>query len=113
MHELALTEGIIDIVNSEARKRNFTKVQKITLKIGEYSGVIPECILEFFPLAAKDTAAQDAEVEIQEIKADFRCLECGHTGLPEKTTHCCTECGSASIKMISGREFYVESLTVE
>ena len=57
MHELALTEGILSIVASEQKKQAFTRVLEISLKVGEYSGVIPSCIEEFFPLAAKGTAA--------------------------------------------------------
>ena len=51
MHELALTEGIISIVESEKKKHGFERVSEISLKLGEYSGVIPECMEEFFPIA--------------------------------------------------------------
>ena len=44
MHELALTEGIISIVESEKKKHGFGRVSEISLKLGEYSGVIPECM---------------------------------------------------------------------
>ena len=57
MHELALTEGIISIVESEKKKHGFERVSEISLKLGEYSGVIPECMEEFFPIASKGTAA--------------------------------------------------------
>ena len=62
MHELALTEGILKIVLSEQKKNAFTRVLEIDLKIGEYSGIIPSCIEEFFPLVAKDTPAEGAEL---------------------------------------------------
>jgi Zn finger protein HypA/HybF involved in hydrogenase expression len=50
MHELALTEGIIEIVREQAEKNGFSRVLEISLKVGEYSGVIPECLQEFFPM---------------------------------------------------------------
>ena len=56
MHELALTEGIISIVESEKKKHGFERVSEISLKLGEYSGVIPECMGEFFPIASKGAA---------------------------------------------------------
>ena len=52
MHELALTEGIISIVESEKKKHGFERVSEISLKLGEYSGVIPECMEEFFPISS-------------------------------------------------------------
>ena len=53
MHELALTEGILSIVSSEQKKNGFSRVLEIDLRIGEYSGVIPGCIEEFFPMVAE------------------------------------------------------------
>ena len=50
MHELALTEGIIQIVREQAEKNGFDRVLEIRLRVGEYSGIIPECLLEFFPI---------------------------------------------------------------
>lgn len=113
MHELALTKGIIDIVNCEAEKSGFKNVLEITLRVGEYSGIVPQCLREFFPIAAAGSVAEGAELVIEPVKARFRCLECGHEGEADRKSACCPECRSTAIKMTSGREFFVESLKVE
>ncbi|MGI5976897.1 MAG: hydrogenase maturation nickel metallochaperone HypA [Candidatus Limivicinus sp.] len=113
MHELAIAEGIIDIVNSEAREKGFTKVLEIRLSIGEYSGIVMECIKEFFPIAAAGSPAEHAKFEVQVVKARFRCLDCGYEGEVDRHEACCPLCKSCALKMISGREFYVDSLKVE
>jgi hydrogenase nickel incorporation protein HypA/HybF len=113
MHELALAEGIINIVESEKEKNGFDRVLEISLRIGEYSGVIPSCIEEFFPIAAKGTAAENAVLKIEWIPASFVCEDCGHTGAVSPHAACCAACGSTSIRMISGREFFVENIQVE
>lgn len=113
MHELAITKGIIDIVNSEAEKSGFKNVLEITLRVGEYSGIVPQCLMEFFPIAAAGSVAEGAELVIEPVKARFRCLECGHEGEADRKSACCPECRSTAIKMTSGREFFVESLKVE
>ena len=64
MHELAITKGIIDIVNSEAEKSGFKNVLEITLRVGEYSGIVPECLREFFPIAAAGSVAELAALVI-------------------------------------------------
>ena len=64
MHELAIAKGIIDIVNSEAREKGFRKVLEIKLSIGEYSGIIPDCLREFFPYAAAGTPFEAFDIEI-------------------------------------------------
>ena len=60
MHELAIAKGIIDIVNDEAEKQGFARVLEIKLKVGEFSGIVPDCLREFFPIAAAGTPASAA-----------------------------------------------------
>ena len=111
MHELAITEGIINIVNSEAEKQSFSKVLEITLAVGQYSGLVPDCIREFFPVASRGTIAENAEIVINTIEGEFECCDCGYKGKIDD--YSCPKCKSTSIKMIHGREFYVENLKVE
>ena len=113
MHELALTEGIIAIVREQAEKNGFTRVLEISLRVGEYSGVIPECLQEFFPFAAKDSPAEGARLLIRPVPAAFYCHGCGYEGAIPPRTACCPRCGSTAIRMTAGREFYVENLKVE
>lgn len=112
MHELAITNGIIDIVNSQAQESGFQNVLEINLKVGEYSGLVPECIREFFPIAAAGSVAEKARLNIEMIKGRFKCLDCGYEG-PADALHCCPECHSWALKMTQGREFFVDSLKVE
>ena len=113
MHELAIAQGIIEIVNSEAKKNGFKRVLEISLKMGELSGMVPDCLLEFFPVAAKGSAAEGAELSIEQVPARFQCLECGYEGEIDRKNACCAQCRSSAIRMTAGREFYVESLKVE
>ena len=110
MHELALTEGIIQIVREQAEKNGFDRVLEIRLRVGEYSGIVPECLLEFFPIASRGTPAEGAELVIQPVPASFRCFGCGYRGPIPARTACCPECGSTAIRMTAGREFFVEDL---
>ena len=113
MHELAIAESLIDLINREAADKNFRKVLGISLRAGEYSGIVPECIREFFPIAAKGSIAEEAELEIRSIPARFLCRDCGYEGSVDRKSACCPECGGVSIRMTAGREFFVESLRVE
>ena len=113
MHELTLAKGIIQIVESEAKKHGFTKVLEISLCIGEYSGIVPDCLREFFPLAAEGTPAQGAALRIESVPAAFQCLDCGYEGPVDRKEACCPRCKSSAIKLTAGREFYVANLKVE
>ena len=113
MHELAIAQGIIQIVDSEAKKRGFSRVLEIRLKIGEFSGILPDCLLEFFPIAAKGSAAEGAELCIEAVPGRFQCPDCGYEGPADRKNACCPTCGSVALRMTAGRELYVENLIVE
>ncbi len=113
MHELAIAESVIGLVSAEAKDKGFQKVISIRLRMGEYAGIVPECLREFFPFAAKGSVAEGAELEIEAVPAAFRCTDCGYEGAIDRRSACCPECGSFSVRMTAGREFFVESLKVE
>ena len=113
MHELALTKSLIDLVEREAKNQGFTRALEIRMKLGEYSGVIPGYILDLFPEASRGTAAEGAKLLFEQIPGRFRCAGCGYEGAVERKSACCPRCGSVGLRMITGREFYVESLKVE
>ena len=113
MHELAIAKGIIDIVKAEAENQGFRQVLEIKLRVGEFSGIVPDCLREFFPIAAAGTPAEKAELTMESIPARFRCLDCGYEGEADRKHACCPACRSTAVKMIAGREFYVESVKVE
>ena len=113
MHELSLAQGILDIVKAEEQKNGFTRVLEISLKVGEYSGIVPRCLEEFFPIAAAGSCAEGAKLSIEVLPSVFRCADCGFEGRPDRGRACCPSCGGEHIRMVSGREFYVENLMVE
>ena len=113
MHELSIAQSLIGLVESEAEKEGFARVLEIRLRMGEFSGIIPDCLREFFPLAAAGTKAEGAELVIETIPGRFRCTGCGYEGAIERRAACCPVCGGTAIRMISGREFFVENLKVE
>ena len=112
MHELSICQSVIELISSEAEDKGFESVLEIRLRVGEYSGLVPDCIREFFPYAAKGTVAEGAELCIESVPAAFKCLDCGYEGAVDRKAARCPACQSVSIRMTAGREFFVESLKV-
>lgn len=73
MHELAFTEGIIKLISQEAEKQGFTKCYSITLSVGDMSGIVPECIEGFFPIAAEGTIAEGARLYFNRCEESAGC----------------------------------------
>ena len=113
MHELALTKSLIELVEREAERQGFQRAVEIRMKLGEYSGVVPDYILDLFPKAARGTAAEGAALVFERVPACFACPVCGYEGPVQRREAKCPQCGGTSIRMTGGREFFVESLKVE
>jgi hydrogenase nickel incorporation protein HypA/HybF len=113
MHELAITESILRIAVDEANKHGASKVLSIKIKVGEFSGVVPQLIQEYYNIVSRDTEAEGAELVIDRVPVTIRCLDCGKAFAIDRAKIKCPECGSINIKMVTGREFYVDSMEVE
>ena len=113
MHELSIARSILAIVEQAAKDEGFGRVLEIRLKMGEYSGLVPECLEAFFPIASKGTPAEGARLVMGTLPAVFRCLDCGYEGPADRKNACCPECRGTALRMTQGREFYVEDLKVE
>lgn len=44
MHELSITQSMLELALSEAKKANASRIDKISLIIGEMSGVVDESV---------------------------------------------------------------------
>ncbi len=113
MHELAVTESILEIVTRHAEKAGAERVTAIYLVIGDLSSFIDESIQFYFDLLTPDTVAEGAVLHFHRIKTRFRCRTCGHEFEPVDHDWQCPECGALGGDVIAGKEFYVESIEIE
>lgn len=113
MHELAITQNIIEISSEEAEKHNAQKVKEIRIRVGELSGLIPDCIQYYFDIASKGTRVEGAKLIIDKVSIAIRCNECGFEEELAAKSYTCSNCGSYNIKITRGKEFLIDSLEVE
>lgn len=113
MHEMALAEGILDIVLSYADKNEAKKVTEISVLVGEMTGVVPESLDFCFESLSKGTKAEGAKLVLKHIPLVAKCLECGNETKVERYNFTCPKCKSLRMEIVSGRELRVESLEAE
>lgn len=113
MHEMALAEGILDIVLSYADKNKAQKVTSVSVLVGEMTGVVPESLDFCFTSLAKGTKAEGAQLVLKPVPLLAKCLDCGREAKIERYNFTCSECGSVRMEIISGRELRVESLEAD
>ena len=113
MHELSVTQSILNIALETAEKENAKKVNKIRLTIGEMTGCVPEYIQEYFDILSEGTIAHGAELVFDRTNAMAECMECGAKTHLIRFRFRCGSCGSQKLTIISGREFQVDSVDIE
>jgi hydrogenase nickel incorporation protein HypA/HybF len=113
MHEMALTQSILEIVLSAGQGAGAQSVRAIRLKTGAYSDVVPSLMQECFDLLAKDTIAQNAHLIFEPLPLTVRCRTCGWRGEIDKHHIACKSCGGDDLEMLTGREFYVDSIEAD
>ena len=110
MHELSITQGIIDICESHAAGR---RVLAIDVEIGELSSVVPDAVMFCFEACSQDTLLQGARINIIRIPGRGHCRDCdADTPLPA-IFGACQHCGSYQVKIVSGEELRVREIEVD
>ncbi len=108
MHELAITQSVVDAVLDRTGQR---KVTTVRLKVGRLSGVVPDAMRFCFDLVTAGTALEGADLEIEEPAGRASCRTCGSDFAVSDPILLC-DCGSADVEVKSGRELLVSSVEV-
>jgi len=112
MHELALAQGVVDIVEAQARVESFTRVRRIVLTVGALSHVEPEALRFGFESASRGTRAEGAELRIDRPEGGGTCMGCGEDVTLTQRGDACPRCGSYQVLVTSGEELRVAELEV-
>ena len=113
MHELAITQSILHIALEAAGAHGAQRIREIRIRMGDYCGVVPQCVQYYFDVLSRDTAAAGAELNFLRLPIRMRCRGCGWEGEVDKRHIQCAACGGTDLALLQGREFYVESLEAE
>jgi len=114
LHELGLTQGVLDIAVEHAKKNNADKILRVNVKAGEMVTVIDDSMQFFFEYLSTDTIAKGASLVIEHVPVVVRCLSCGEQSKVNKLEiYTCPKCKEHTVELISGKEFFVDSIEIE
>lgn len=113
MHELAMTQSIIELVEAQARKHGSDRVNKIKLRIGQFTGVVKEALEFSFDVIKQGTMAESAELQIEIVPLRKRCEPCDKVfGGNGDFDFFCPDCNRPA-EIVSGRELQIEYIDLE
>lgn len=112
MHEVSIMQNTLDLAIAQAREHGGSKIDCLTLKIGQLSGVIPEALEFAFEVLIQGTIAANAQLEIETIPVVCYCQHCDCHFQPEAYIYQCPNCQKISSDIVRGKELDLVSVVV-
>jgi hydrogenase nickel incorporation protein HypA/HybF len=106
MHELAITQSVVDMVVKRTAGR---QVSLVRLEVGQLSGVVPDAMEFCYELLISGTSLEGSTLVVDQIPGAGHCRSCGQDFALDDLILLCP-CGSAEVDVIAGRELRVLSV---
>jgi len=123
MHEVSIVSTLVDAVIKELGKYRVTKVNSITVIIGDLTNLGEEQMSFAYEIVTRGTILEGSEFIIEHEPIELRCKSCGFEGPakilkdPDFDTHsipvlACPECGGP-VDVIKGQSCVVKCMDIE
>lgn len=106
MHELSITQSIVEMVGERAGD---VRVHRLTLVIGRFSGVMPDALRFCFDVCTEGTVLEGAILEIIEPPGRGKCPDCGREQEIASLFDMCV-CGATGFDCIAGDELRIKEM---
>lgn len=113
VHELGLTQNIVELAIQHAVREQAQRVVSITVEIGALSGVVAEAVAFAFDVCSQGTLVEGARLEIRQIEGRGQCLDCTRQAVIRTLTHVCPHCGSLALETIQGQEMKFTEMEID
>jgi hydrogenase nickel incorporation protein HypA/HybF len=111
MHEYSIVQALMERVEAEARARRATAVHRLSVRIGELSGVEVNLLTAAYETFRERTICEKAELDLQTIAARWECPGCGGTiDRGERLT--CGRCARPA-RLAAGDEIMLDRIEME
>jgi len=112
LHEYAVTESILEIIQEETDKAGGERVDKVTIVIGDLSTFVDQSIEFYFQALSQGTVAEGAQLVFEKVKARAACCDCGNEFEPSRVCLSCPECHSPVFEVKEGNELFIDNLEI-
>lgn len=108
--ELTAARSILAKALVKVRESNAKRVRALHLVLGEISELDPQSIQKHWDEVSRGTPLERARLHFRFIEAEVQCMACFAKYHPLNGEIHCPHCGSYGAKVLSGEEFYLESI---
>ncbi len=112
MHEMAIAQSILELVEEHAQKDHFDRVRTLRIAIGALSHVDPTALEFGFEVVARGTVADGAKLVIERPAGIGYCTDCCKTIAVERLGDPCPSCSGFKWMVTAGDDMRVVDLEV-
>ncbi|MGC9157575.1 MAG: hydrogenase maturation nickel metallochaperone HypA [Terracidiphilus sp.] len=114
MHELSITESIVETVIESLAAYPGTRVLEVRLRVGALASVVPDSLEFCYGIATEGTPLEGSRLVIRSLPVVIHCGPCGLDAEMEGV-QCfrCPRCGTPSNDLRQGRELEIDSIEIE
>jgi len=112
MHEMSLCEGMLEILQEQAKTQNYSVVKTVFLEIGKLSNVEPDAMRFVFPVVTRGSLAENATLEIIEVQGQAWCMQCQQNVVIKERYDGCPLCESHQLQITGGEQMRIKELEV-
>lgn len=111
MHEYSIVQALIEQCESLAQEHRACQVSKVSVKVGQLSGVDPYLLQTAFEAFKQNSdVCQQAELDMQIQAVEVFCLGCGETNRLSEHHYVCPACQSDRVTITDGKEMFLMQL---
>lgn len=111
MHELGIIFSVIKSVEQVGAENALTKVESVTLAIGEVSGIVPMFLTDCWKWAVESSELlKGSKLEIEQIDAVTFCESCEQTYATVPQGKICPHCQSDKTYLVTGNEVNIKEI---
>jgi hydrogenase nickel incorporation protein HypA/HybF len=108
--ELTAIQTILTKALLKARESHTKRITRLQLALGEISELEQTSLQNYWEDISRGTSAEQAQLCFRLIQAEVQCMACFMKYHPQDGKILCPYCGSYGAKVLSGEEFYLESV---
>ncbi|MCJ7512974.1 MAG: hydrogenase maturation nickel metallochaperone HypA [Anaerolineales bacterium] len=113
MHELSVTQSLLEIALRHAREAGAQRVTDLYLVIGDWSSIVDDSVQFYWDLVAQGTEAEGARLHFERIPARAICTDCQREFAPGGGSLLCPGCGGSRLRLLAGDQLHLESIGIE
>lgn len=107
MHEMGITDAMMRTVDRLVHKEGLTAVTRVTVEVGDLSGVVPRFLSDCWEAVVDGTPYEHTVLDVRTLPGTARCEDCRAEFTADLNDLRCPRCRSDKLTPLTGRDLTI------